>query len=738
MDFLRVPVEKKMRHCVTNGNRSDSMRKLRAAAATALMLVAGMPGAIAQQPAAPAPAPPPATPMATPVEAPVALRDLPTAPKPSYTEPLFLRQTARDFGKPRGYFPNPLKPYEATSVDKPNFMNSPRLSDLIKNDKIYLSLDDAIAIGLENNFDIAIARYNLDIADTDLLRAKAGSTLRGVSSGLVQNTLGGSSQTLTSGGGPGGTSTGSGGAASGASGLVLSTNGSGPSPEALDGTLTGQLQLERAKVQQTSTLITGTNALDQNTELYDFGYTQGFVTGTKLDATFNNQRQTSDSKRSLYSPQLSSSIKVQLTQHLLQGFGPSVNKRFIYEAINDRRITDSSFRQQILYTVNQIENIYWALVSAYEDVQAKERALEQSKQLAADNRKQLEIGTLAPLDVVNSDSQVANDQQALISSQTNLEYQQLLMKQAIARNLIGASVIPTDRINLSETTEETTPVEQLVQQAYANRPEVEQSVLQLKNNEITLKGVKNGLLPTVDVYAYYSGAALGGKQSPYSAGDICSPTNSDTVFCTPAVQTSGYGSVLQNTFNNSFPDKAVGININIPIRNRTAQADQARSLLEYRQSEMRLQQVYTQIRMQVTNGQFALTNDRAQVKSAQAAREYAYQSLDAERKKYRLGASTTANVLQQQRNLATAENTLISALATYAKDRAAMYQILANTFEHYGISLGDAVSGKVTQVPNVPGLRPAPTDRPEPTLPAQQDQLKQQQQNPPAQPQPQQ
>lgn len=714
MDFL-CESEGKMRHCVSNGKRKDSMRKLKAAAAAALMMVAGMPPAGAQQ-----------------VTAPQAAKDLPSAPQPNYVDPLYLRQSGRDFSKPRSMYPRPQAPFMATSVDKANFLNSPRLADLIKDGKIYLSLNDAIAIALENNFDLAIARYNLDIADTDILRARAGSTLRGVSSGLVTNTLGGSSTTLTSGGGPGGTSTGAGGAASGSSGLVLSTNGAGPAPMNLDPYVTGTVQLERAKSQQTTTLITGTTTLDQNTNTYNFGYNQGFLTGTGLTANFNNSRVTSNSQRALYSPTLQSTFKVQLTQHLLQGFGTSVNGRFIVEAINDRRITDAAFRQQVLYTVNQIENIYWALVSSYEDVQAKERALEQSKQLASDNRKQLEIGTLAPLDVVNSDSQVATDQQALISSQSNLEYQQLIMKQAIARNLSDpvltqAPVIPTDRVGLLETEEEKTSIEDLVSKAYANRPEIQQDLLALKNNEITLKGVKNGLLPTVDLYAFYSGSALGGSQSP---SQNCSDNYTDFLPC-PAGTTPeiGYGTVLKNTFNNSYPDKGVGVNINIPIRNRTAQADQARSLLEYRQSQIRLQQIYTQIRMQVINAQFALTNDRAQVKAAQAAREFAFQSLDSERKKYRLGASTTANVLQQQRNLATAENNVISAMAAYAKDRASMFQILANTLEHYGISINDAVTGKVSQLPSIPGLEAAPA-KPEPTLPAQQDQLKQQGQQP--------
>src|SRR5246127_5438790 len=223
----------------------------------------------------------------------------------------------------------------------------------------------------------------------------------------------------------------------------------------------------------------GQPVLNTDTGTYNFGYSQGFVTGTLLNVGFNNTRVTTNNPFSNYSPSITTNFRGTVTQHLLQGFGPWLNTRFVLQAKNDRRITDSSFRQQVLYTVNQVEKIYWALVSAYEDDQAKERALAQSTQLAADNRKQLEIGTLAPLDVVNSDSQVATDRQALVASKTNLEYQQLLMKQAIARNLndpalSNAPVIPTDRVALDRLPEEDTPIETLVQQAYTNNPSIEQ------------------------------------------------------------------------------------------------------------------------------------------------------------------------------------------------------------------------------------------------------------------------
>jgi outer membrane protein len=630
---------------------------------------------------------------------------LPQAPAPKPTEPLFLRDTSIDYTKPKSHFWNLLAPYTATNAPSPSLGNTPRLDQLLQDGKIYLSLADAVTLAMENNYDIAIARINLDIADTDLLRAKAGSSIRGVSSGLVANTLGGTTQTILGGGGPGATSAGAGGAGAGVNGLVLSTQGGGPVPEFRDPVLTGGLEYEATTAPQLNTLFSGgLNTLKTDTSTYNFSYSQGYVTGTSFTVGFNNTRVTTNNPFSNYSPSLTTSFRATATQHLLQGFGPGVNGRFVLQAKNDRRITDSSFRQQLLYTVNQVENIYWALVSAYEDEQAKERALTQSTQLTSDNRKQLEIGTLAPLDVVNSDSAVATDRQALVASKTNLEYQQLLMKQAIARNLndpqlANAPVIPTDRISLEKLPEEGQATEDLVKQAYVNNPQIEQAVLSLKNNEITIKAFKNGLLPTVDAYAFYGGSALGGAQNPNAIDFTTSKPYAPGTF-----PSFGYGTVLQNTFNNNAPDKGVGVNINVTLRNRTAQADQARSQMEYRQTQMRLQQLYTQLRIQITNQQYALTNDRAQVEAAQAARDYAAQSLEAEQKKYKLGASTTTNVLQQGRNLAVAENSLISATAAYAKDRALLRQLLANTLDTYGISIESAATGVVGQNPVIPGL----------------------------------
>jgi outer membrane protein len=686
--------------------RGQAGKRLRAIAAVMLTLTAGVPPGFSQQSVQGAGAKKPEK----------AASDLPGAPVPVLTQPLDLRPSARDFSKPsHRLIGNPFDTFKPTSIPKASFANSVRLTDLVKEGKIYLSLSDAIALALENNFDIAIARYDLDIADTDILRTRTGSAPLGAPSGLVTNTLGGSASTLSAGGGPGGTTVGSGGAGSGSAGLSLTTQGAGPNPESLEPSVTANLKFDRQSSPAPNFFTGGTST----TDTYNFAYNQGFVTGTAFQYTWDNTRATNTNAFATFSPQFNSNFNAQVTQHLLQGAGIWVNKRFMYQAQNDRRIADSGFRQQILYTVNQVESIYWGLVQAYEDVQSKERALDQSSKVASDNRKQLEIGTMAPLDVLNADQSVSSDKQALISSQLALNYQQQIIKQAIARNLndpslSAAAVIPTDRVSIEEIPEEKQPVEELVQEAFKQRPELEQAVLTLRNDEITLKGARNALLPQVDVFAYLGGQGLAATYNP----------NCQPVFGPCATGGTGaFGTTLDNTYNNSSPDKGVGFNLNIPIGNKFAQSVQARSLMEYRQAELRLEQLYTQIRMQVVNQQFALTNDRAQVLASKAARDYNQQSMEDEQKKLRLGASTTALVLAQQRSLATAEDSQIAAEALYAKDRATLYQILATTMQHYGINLGEAASGDVKTTPVVPGLVPAqpgkePSTAPPPTPPA--------------------
>ena len=612
-----------------------------------------------------------------------------------------------DYSKPNGPWYNFLASYESRQVPAPNFSNSPRIDQLVKDGKLYLSLDNAIALGLENNLDIAIARYNLNIADTDILRTKAGSAARGVATGIVQGTPGGGVGgfgTGASGAGPGGTSGGAGGAGTGTGGQVLSTTGVGPSVPNYDPIFTSGLSIEHAATPQSTTFITGVPSLKQNVGTANFGYQQGFATGTTFSVGFNNNRQTTNSIRSLLEPVLNSNMRFTLTQHLLQGFSIASNRRFIVMAKNSREIADVSFRGQVIATVNQIQNIYWDLVNAYEDMRVKERSLALANQLLGDTRKQVQIGTLAPIEIVRSQSSVATARQDLIVSQTALQLQQLLTKNALSRNLqdpvvTAAEVIPTDTMSMP-TTEPVTPVQDLINDALGHRWELAQSRIDLTNRQINKKAAKNALLPTVDLVSWYGTSALAGN--PVGGGP-----------------NTGYSDAFRTIFGGDFPDYAVGFNVNIPIRNRSAQADQVRSELEYNQANMRLQQLQNQIRIEVINAQFALQQNRARVEAAQAGAKLATESLEAEQKKYLLGASTNYAVMQAQRDLAQAESNLVAARAAYEKSRVELDRATGLTLTHLGIEMAQAETGKVTTEPHVPGVVPRaePTTPPAPQVP---------------------
>jgi outer membrane protein TolC len=611
-------------------------------------------------------------------------------------------------------------------VAPPDLRNTPRIEQLLQNGKLMLSMDDAVALTLENNLDIAIARYNLNIADTDVLRTLAGASFLGVNSGLVQGTPGGGTGGLSGvvGSGTGGTTAGAGGAGTGAGGLVVSTLGSGPQITSFDPILNGTLQWDHSDT-LSSNAFTGVPVLAQNTQTYSFAYAQGFQWGTNMSVGFTNSRITTNSPFTSLSPLLNSGFQFKLTQHLLQGFGFAPNTRFIRIAKNNRESTDVAFRLQVITTVDQIENIYWDLVFAYENVRVQQESLAFAQKTLSDTRKQVDIGTLAPIEVVRAQSTVATDQQALTLAQTNLQLQQLLMKNALSRTLVDArladaEVIPTSTMQLPPQ-EPIVPIEDMVNEALSHRAELAEQRINLANTEISNKAIRSSLLPTLDLFAYYGGSGLGGSQNP---ANLCvnQSTTQQQFGCAgpppnPIAPASpvGYGSTLNQLVNSSAPDKGIGLSLNIPLRNRLAQATQIRSELEYRQAQMRLQQIENQIRIEVRNAQFAVQQNRASVEAARAAVELGHQSLDAEQKKYVLGASTATLVLQNQTTLAQSESTLVSAMAAYEKSRVELDRATGSLLDHNGIQIADAERGEVTHMPNVPFVAPrhdAPLETP--------------------------
>jgi outer membrane protein len=638
---------------------------------------------------------------------------MPQAPSASQTSTTPTPFVVGEYSKGRSHFPNPLAPYAGRTVPAPNLTNTPRLDQLVQNGKLMLSMNDAIALALENNLDIAISRYNLNIADTDVLRTKAGATVLGVNTGVVQGTpgggVGGFGGATTASGGAGGTTGGGGGAGGGTLGIVSSTLGLGSPVSSYDPILTGTLQLDRFS-QKTSSAFVGVPTLTQNTSTVDFAYNQGFATGTNLSVGFNNTRITTNSPFTTLSPTLNSSFKAQLTQHLLQGFGFNANRRFIIIAKNNRELTDVAFRLQITTTVDQIQNMYWDLVNAYENVKVQQDALALAEKTLSDNKKQVEIGTLAPIEIVRAQSQVATNQQSLILAKTTLELQQLLMKNALSRTLqsagvIDAEVIPTDTMRMPTDQDTVAASQDLINDALVHRPELAESRIDLKNREISMKAVKNSLLPSVDLFAYYGGSGLGGSFNP--AAPVC--TAPDQQFCTQPADippSVSYGGTIHQLFNSTAPDKGAGLSLNIPIRNRAAQANHIRSQLEFRQAQMRLQQVENEIRIEVRNAQFALQQNQASVAAAQAAVDLAKESLDAEQKKYALGASTSTLVLQQSSALTQSRSNLVAARAAYEKARVELDRATGLLLERNGIDLADAQSGVVTKLPSVPYVAP--------------------------------
>jgi len=625
------------------------------------------------------------------------------------------------YSKPATHFPNPIRPYTVRQIPEPNLANSSRIDGLIQDGKLYISINDAIALALENNLDIAIARYNLNIADTDIWRALAGSSIQGVNSGLVQNTPGipagglaggtasfasgvgasGGTGTGAGGSGQGGTSIAAGGAGAGTGGIVLSSFGAGPQPSSFDPTLTGIFHLERLNSICNSALCA--NSL--NTTSGNFSYSQGFHWGGQMFVSYTNSRVTDNSIDILLSPALNATFQLMLTQHLLQGFGPAVNTRFIQIAKNNREISDVAFRYQVATTVDQIENMYWALVYCYEIVKVEKQQLAFAQEVLANSKMQVEIGTLAPIELVRAEATVANDQQYLTQALTNLDLAQLLMKNALSRSLVDplladAEVIPTSTL-VMPAEEKAVPIQDLVSEAFEHRADLAESRMNLVNSRLNGKAVHNALLPTLDLSVFYGGAGLGGRQNP---DYICFTTPQLCGLKKPPLPVSpiSYGATLNQLIDSAAPDKGLELSLTIPIRNRTAQATQVRAELELRQAQLQFQQLENQIRIEVRNAQYSVQQNRASVTTAQTAVELARQTLEIEQKKYKIGASTLVMVLQDQTLLAQSQATLLSAKAAYDRAVVELDRATGLLLEHAGIVIRDAERGEVTHALRIP------------------------------------
>jgi len=568
------------------------------------------------------------------------------------------------------------------------------LKQLIRDGKLSLSLKDAIRLALENNLDIAIARFNLPIADMDILRTAAGGVFRGVNTGVVQGTPGGGVGgfgTGAPGAGAGGTTAGAGGAGAGASGLVQSTLGVGTPVPSYDPAIVASIGAEHQTTPLANQRIYGVPLLQLNTGLANFSFSQAFATGSSIAFEFNNNRQTTNSPFFNLSPALGALYRFSFQQQLLSGFGFGPNLRYLRIAKNNKKISDIGFKDQVIATVTQIENIYWDLVNAYEQSQVNEQSLAFAQQSLDNARKQLQLESIPALEVTRAEAEVSKRDQDLTVARTSLELQELLMKNALTKSLDdpvleSVTVVPTDTLQSAQIVPLNQSVDDLIRQALQNRPELAESDVDLINRQISRKAARNALLPSLSLAAFYGGSGLAGSLNP--------------VYNVPGVPNSSnvpidYSGALSNAFNNTAPDYYIGLNLNIPIRNRVAKADQYRSELEYRQAELRREELRKQIRIEVRNAEYAVEQTAARVEAARKARDLAQRTFEITRKEQTLGAGSTYQTMTAQRDLALAELDLVTAKTVYEKARVEVDRATGVTLEHNGIEIQDAIKGTI-------------------------------------------
>jgi outer membrane protein TolC len=582
----------------------------------------------------------------------------------------------------------PFGAYRGRTAPPPDLVNSARLSALVRDGKIYLSLSNAIDLALENNLDLVIARYNLPIARMDVLRTAAGGSVRGVNTGVVSGTPGGGSGGAGAGTGAGGTSSGAGGAGAGASGLVSSTLGTGTSVSSYDPQITAKVYNDHTSEQLTNFQVEGVPLYKYNTSVANFDYSQAFATGSSVEVTWNNSRATTNGKYDYFSPSYSASMEVVVQQQLLAGFGLGPNLRYLHIAKTNQKISDIAFRAQAIATVTQICNLYWDLVNAYDNEQVEERSVAFAEETLNTNRKQLELQAIPAMDVLKAESELAARQQALTVARTNLELQELYMKNAITRTLDDQAleempVVPTDRIatRIKPIAED---VQQMIAAALATRTELQESKLDLENRELSRKTARNAMLPSLDLYGVYVGTGAAGTMN----AKYYSPSTTTDL-------PSSYGGALQNALNDTAPEYRVGLSLSIPLRNRIAKADQYRTELEYRQSQVYFEELKKNIRIEVRNARYALEQAASRVEAARKARDLSQKTLDIMQQEQKLGAGSSQQTLAAEHDLALAASALVTAETAYEKARIEVRRATGSILEEYGISIDEVKKGVV-------------------------------------------
>jgi len=581
-----------------------------------------------------------------------------------------------------------FRPYEAVNVPAVRLADSSRLHDLIRDGKLYLTAQDAIALALENNIDLEIARYAPITAAWNLTRAEAGGALPGVPNAASQTSSVASGQGVLG-------SQAAAGVRGGGTGSVTRGNGNasisqiGPVTQTLDTNIQETTIFSHQTTPQVNSVQSLTSALIQDQRTYSASIQQGLLSGGSVSVNYSNHYLNENSPTDVLNPSVAPTLSISLQHNLLQGFGTEVGGRTITVSKINLRTSDVVFRGQVISVVNNVLNAYYAVAAADEDLKAKNSAYDVARTFLADTSKQIEIGSLAETERIKAESQVATTSQDLVVSETTLKQNEVTLKNLISRRgiadplLAGARIVAVDRLVMPEK-DDLPPVKDLVAKAIANRPDLAAEKANLTAAQVSAKGTTNGVLPVLVAFASASDAGLAGTPRTATSG-------ADPYFV------GGIGTALGQVFRRNFPSQNAGAYYQMPIGNRQAQADQGIDQLQLRQTELSLQKDLNQTHVDVMNAIVALQQARARYDAAVLNRELAQQLLNAEQKKFAIGASTPYNVIQQQRDLAAARASQISALVTYNTARIALDQTVGQTLEANHIVISEARTGQVAR-----------------------------------------
>jgi outer membrane protein len=578
--------------------------------------------------------------------------------------------------------PVPIRSYAAPVVPGSRMSNSKRLHDLLRAGKLYLTVQDALALAIENNLNLEIDRYGPLLAQSALERQKAGGPLRGVPSAAAQvasvdSGLGvnGSIQAAglsNSGGGSNGSSTG--GATIQQVGVVTPN---------LDPVLQNSTTFEHLSQPQLFAVVSGTPALIQSIRTYSTFVQEGFLSGGYVRFTDYEQLLNENAPTDALEPQRGPYMSVAIRHNLLQGFGVRLNDRFIRIAQVNVIASRQDFRSQLLNLTATVLDLYWDLVSANDELKIRQNALETAEKFFSDTQKEIAAGAMPRVELPRAAAEVAGRRQDVIVAQYNAHQREDTLKDAIVRTMDpeieAAGIVTLDRFEVPEN-DDLPPLRQLVATAMQKRPDVAVAKFRMETQQMSLPGTENPLLPNLTLQAQtYNRGASGTAQfqaNPYFVG--------------------GYGTALKQIFQRDFPNEAGSLGLSIPLRNRQAQGDYGIDQLQYRQAEVSTQRDTNQIIVDISNQLSALRQSRAKYAAAKQTRVLQEELLASERKKFSYGISTFNDIIIDERVLVTAQVNELNAAAAYTRARVSFDQVLGETLEKNNISLDDALAGKVS------------------------------------------